>query len=159
MTEWKKLALIAVISGAFGILTLNNIACAQEAAAPAVKADSAIDEDADIENLVSVQGEVSAVDPKANTVTVKDPNVKDSAAAIKTLTIDPKTTTIWGEYDEIKLSDLPVGSKVAGEYKQNTNGSLTATYLEIVLDEEAELPPLDESPDQAKSKAAEKPVE
>ncbi len=159
MTEWKKLLLMAVTLGAFGIWAGTNVAFALDAAAPVAKTDSAMDEEADVENLVSVQGEVTSVDAKANTVTVKDPNVKDVAAAIKTLTIDPKTTTIWGEYDEIKLADLAVGSKVAGEYKQNANGSLTATYLEIVLDEEAELPPLDETPDQTKSKPAEKPVE
>ena len=150
---------MAVAAGAWGVWIGGSYVFAQDAAAKAPAVESALDEDADLENLVSVQGEVTAVDAKVNSVSIKDPNVKDAATATKTLAIDPKTTTIWGEYDEIKLSDLPVGTKVAGEYKLNPNGSMTATYLEIVLDEEAELPPLEETPDQAKNKPAEKPVE
>ena len=158
MTDWKKLGMIAVSVSACA-LWMGTSAMAEEAKAAAPAAESAADEEADIENLVSVQGEVTAVDAKANTVSIKDPSVKDAATAVKTLSIDPKTTTIWGEYDEIKLTDLPVGAKVAGEYKQNPNGSMTATYLEIVLDEEAELPPAEDATNTAKAKPAEKPVE
>ncbi len=165
MADWKKLVLIVVAIGAWGLWISHSAVLAQEAKgqgatpAPAVTEDAMLDDEADIANLVSIQGEVTAVDAKANTVAIKDPNVKDPATATKTLVIDPKTTTIWGEYDEIKLTDLAAGTKVAGEYKLNPNGSMTATYLEIVLDEEAELPPLEESQEAAKEKPAEKPVE
>ncbi len=166
MADWKKLGLMVVAAGALEIWMAGHNAMAEQAAtpaatAPAPAAQGALEEDADIENLVSIQGEVTAVDPKNNSVSIKDSSAKDPAKAVKTLTVDPKTTTIWGEYDEIKVADLPVGSKVAGEYKTNPNGSMTATYLEIVLDEDAELPPLDEAtaPGATKAKPAEKPVE
>ena len=159
MVDWKKIGLVVVTASAWTLWAGNNGAIAQQVAAPAPAAENALDEDADIENLVSIQGEVTSVDAKNNSVAVKDSSSKDVAKALKTLVIDPKTTTIWGEYDEIKLADLPVGSKVAGEYKLNPGGTMTATYLEIVLDEEAELPALDETPDASKAKPAEKPVE
>lgn len=158
MADWKKLLVIAAATGSLGFGG-SSVMAEQTPAAPAPAAEAALDEEGDIENLMSVQGEVSTVDPKANTVSIKDSSVKDPATATKTLVIDPKTTTIWGEYDEIKLTDLPVGSKVAGEYKLNPNGSMTATYLEIVLDEEAELPALEETPEDTNAKPAEKPVE
>lgn len=163
MADWRKILVVATITGSFslGLGLGSKLATAQEAtpSTPAPVQDAALDEEGDIENLMSVQGEVTATDPKANTVAIKDGSVKDPATASKTLVIDPKTTTIWGEYDEIKLTDLPVGSKVAGEYKLNPNGSMTATYLEIVLDEEAELPALEETPEDAQANPAEKPVE
>ncbi len=157
MKEAKHWAILMAVVAAWGIWTAQAPVLAEEQTSTNV-ADTELEDEGDIENLMSIQGEVTAVDPKANTVSIKDPNAKDAAAAGKTLAIDPKTTTIWGEYDEIKLGDLPVGSKVAGEYKQNPNGSMTATYLEIVLDEEAELPALDETPEETQ-KPAEKSVE
>lgn len=159
--DWKKIGLAVIAAGALGVWSGSNGAIAQQATVPAPAAEGDLDEDADIENLVSIQGEVTAVDTKSNSVSVKDSSAKDAAKAVKALVIDPKTTTIWGEYDEIKLTDLPVGSKVAGEYKQNPDGSMTATYLEIVLDEEAELPPLDDTtaPGAATPAPAEKSVE
>ena len=163
MADWKKFLVIMAVAGPVSLGLGGKSAIAEQAAAskstPAAAAESALDDEGDIENLMSVQGDVTAVDPKANTVTIKDGSVKDPAAATKTLVIDPKTTTIWGEYDEIKLTDLAVGSKVAGEYKLNPNGTMTATYLEIVLDEEAELPALDETPQDSKAKPADKSVE
>ncbi len=158
MKEAKHWAVLMAVVAAWGIWTAQSPVLAAEEQTSTNVAEAELEDEGDIENLMSIQGEVTAVDPKANTVSIKDPNAKDASAAAKNLTIDPKTTTIWGEYDEIKLGDLPVGSKVAGEYKQNPNGSMTATYLEIVLDEEAELPALDEAPEETQ-KPAEKSVE
>ncbi|HRZ86524.1 MAG TPA: hypothetical protein P5287_01770 [bacterium] len=134
----------------FGMMAVLVVAAAL-IAAPAIKAQDKADmppaetAESDVDNLKAIQGEVAAVDVKENTVTVKDPKNTDVKTNTTILLIDPKTTTIWGEFDEIKLSDLAVGTKIAGEYKINPNKSNTATYLEIITEEEAEMPAAEEA--------------
>lgn len=149
----RILVVLAAVSASACLIGTPALKAQEKAAAPAAAPEAA--PDTDIENLKSIQGEVVSVDAKANTVTVKDPKNVDPKTNATTLTIDPKTTTIWGEFDEIKLSDLPVGAKVAGEYKVNPDKSVTATYLEIVTEEEPEVPPAEETA----PAAPEKPVE
>jgi hypothetical protein len=132
--------LVVLVAGitVLALLAVPALQAEEKAAAPAAVPELA--PETDIENLKAIQGEVASVDAKGNSVTIKDPGNADPKTNVTTLIIDPKTTTIWGEFDEIKLSDLTPGTKVAGEYKINPDKTTTATYLEIVTEEEAEAP-------------------
>lgn len=139
----KMLAALAAGITVVALVAAPALKAEEKAAAPAPAMETA--PDTDIENLKAIQGEVSSVDTKGNTVTIKDPKNADPKTNTTTLIIDPKTTTIWGEFDEIKLSDLTPGTKVAGEYKINPEKTNTATYLEIVTEEETEAPAAEET--------------
>lgn len=139
----KMLVVFAAGLTACALIASPALKAEEKAAAPAPVPEAA--PDSDIENLKAIQGEVASVDAKGNTVTIKDPKNADPKTNATTLIIDPKTTTIWGEFDEIKLSDLTPGTKVAGEYKINPDKTTTATYLEIVTEEEMEAPAAEET--------------
>ncbi len=151
----KMLVVLAAGLTAFALIVTPAARAEEKAAAPAPVPEAA--PDADIENLKAIQGEVASIDVKGNSVSIKDPKNADAKTNITTLIIDQKTTTIWGEFDEIKLSDLTPGTKIAGEYKINPDKTATATYLEIVTEEETEAPAAEETvPTPA---TPEKPVE
>ncbi|MDP8262250.1 MAG: hypothetical protein P9M13_02980 [Candidatus Ancaeobacter aquaticus] len=112
---------------AFSLITIASV-CAQNPGPPAP---------ASADELISIQGNVVSIEPAKNNVSIKSEGDK----VIK-LHIDPKTTTIWGEFDEIPLAELEAGQNVAGEYKINPTGTMTATYLEIVTEDD--LPDIEE---------------
>ncbi|OGW23976.1 MAG: hypothetical protein A2X59_13520 [Nitrospirae bacterium GWC2_42_7] len=109
---------IAIIVSLMFVFALTAVSFAEETAAPAAEQTTAKKAE-----KKQVTGEVTAVDAKANTLTVK--KGKDEV----TVTVDDKTKIMAGK-DKKTLADVKVSDKVTVRYKI-ADGSNVAKSIEL----------------------------
>ena len=126
----KVLALIIVLMFTFAV-TAAFAADAPKAAPAAKKEASKAEGKKASAKKATVTGEVTAIDAKANTLTVKGPKKGDVA-----LTADDKTKIMAGK-DKKTIADIKAGDKVAVAYTE-ADGKNTATKIDIKAAPKAE---------------------
>jgi len=86
------------------------------------------------EVLDIVSGKVAAIDLTGNKLTVTDTEGK-----AQEFILDPNLTTVWDDAadEEKELSDLAVGKDVVVEFRVDEAGKKTASWIDIVVPEEA----------------------
>jgi ribosomal protein S1 len=117
------------------VFTISAVSFAETAggygSAPEKKAESA---KAEKKKVVQVTGDVTAVDAKAMTVTVKKMVKKEAKEVV--ITVDDKTKIMMGK-DKKALSDIKAGNKVTAKYSE-VDGKNIAKSIDIKAEKKEE---------------------
>lgn len=135
---------IAIVLSVMFIFALTSVTFAadKKAAAPAEKKEVTVKA-----KMKQVTGEVTAVDAKANTITVKK-GKKDT-----TITVDDKTKIMVGK-DKKALADVKVGDKVTVHYAEPVTPAKEEKKAEKKMEKKEAAP----APAPAAKPAAKKPA-